>query len=195
MAVRLQLRQGTTTEHNDFTGAVGEVTVDTTKDVLVVHDGVTVGGFPAAARANANGTISLIKKDGTSAGEINSAGLFNDTLTSEATDQALTANQGRLLRTWLFAKNGYSYTTTGNLNVLTLNSAPSPMFLTVTATIATAGTTLQIQDEGGAILGWSNSTVAGGRVQVCAVVRAFQYYSLVPAGTGAVTINSKSMVW
>ena len=65
MAIQIQLRQGTTTEHNTFTGAVGEVTVDTTKDTLVVHDGVTVGGHPVAARAEADGTISLIKKDGT----------------------------------------------------------------------------------------------------------------------------------
>ena len=33
MAIQIQLRQGTTTEHNTFTGAVGEVTVDTDKDV------------------------------------------------------------------------------------------------------------------------------------------------------------------
>ena len=44
MAVQLQLRQGTTTEHNTFTGAVGEVTVDTDKKTVVVHDGTTVGG-------------------------------------------------------------------------------------------------------------------------------------------------------
>ena len=48
MAIQIQLRSGTTTEHNTFTGAVGEVTVDTTKDTLVVHDGVTVGGTPLA---------------------------------------------------------------------------------------------------------------------------------------------------
>ena len=75
MATQLQLRRGTTTEHNTFTGAVGEVTVDTTKNVLVVHNGTTAGGFPQAAIANADGTISLIKKDGTSAGSINSGGL------------------------------------------------------------------------------------------------------------------------
>ena len=46
MAKQLQLRKGTTLEHSTFTGAVGEVTVDTTKDTLVVHDGVTVGGKP-----------------------------------------------------------------------------------------------------------------------------------------------------
>ena len=98
MAIQIRLRQGTTTEHNSFTGAVGEVTVDTTKDVPVVHDGVTVGGFPVAARANSDGTISLIKKDGTSAGTINAGGLFNNTLTSTNTNQALTAAQGKVLK-------------------------------------------------------------------------------------------------
>ena len=65
MSKRIQLRRGTTTEHNTFTGAPGEVTVDTTKDVLVVHDGTTVGGFPQAARANVDGTVSIVGKDGT----------------------------------------------------------------------------------------------------------------------------------
>lgn len=48
MAKRLQLRRGTTTEHDTFTGALGEVTVDTDKKTVVVHDGVTVGGTPLA---------------------------------------------------------------------------------------------------------------------------------------------------
>ena len=47
MAKLLQLRGGTTSEHSSFTGAVREVTVDTDKDLLVVHDGSTAGGFPA----------------------------------------------------------------------------------------------------------------------------------------------------
>jgi len=48
MAKRLQLRGGTTSQHSTFTGALREVTVDTDKDTLVVHDGATVGGFPLA---------------------------------------------------------------------------------------------------------------------------------------------------
>ena len=48
MATQVQLRRGTTTQTNSFTGAVGEVTVDTDKDTLVVHDGSTAGGFPLA---------------------------------------------------------------------------------------------------------------------------------------------------
>jgi len=44
MPDQLQLRGGTTTEHNSFTGALREVTVDTTKKTLVVHDGSQAGG-------------------------------------------------------------------------------------------------------------------------------------------------------
>jgi len=53
MAKLLQLRRGTTSQHNSFTGAVGEVTVDTDKDTLVVHDGSTQGGTPLAKAADA----------------------------------------------------------------------------------------------------------------------------------------------
>jgi hypothetical protein len=46
MANQIQLRGGTTAEHATFTGAVREVTVDTDKNTLVVHDGTTAGGHP-----------------------------------------------------------------------------------------------------------------------------------------------------
>ena len=46
MAIQKQSRRGTTVAHASFTGADGEVTVDTTKKTLVVHDGSTAGGFP-----------------------------------------------------------------------------------------------------------------------------------------------------
>lgn len=47
-AFAIQLRRGTTAQHASFTGLVGEVTVDTDKDTIVVHDGVTAGGYPLA---------------------------------------------------------------------------------------------------------------------------------------------------
>lgn len=59
MATILQLRRGTTTQHSTFTGAVGEVTVDTTKDTVVVHDGSTVGGFPLAKESAIADFITL----------------------------------------------------------------------------------------------------------------------------------------
>jgi hypothetical protein len=46
MPKQVRLRRGTTAQHATFTGADGEVTFDTTKKVLVLHDGVTPGGKP-----------------------------------------------------------------------------------------------------------------------------------------------------
>ena len=60
MSKRLQLRGGTTTEHASFTGAVREVTVDTTKDTLVVHDGSTVGGNALSTAADVAAAIAAI---------------------------------------------------------------------------------------------------------------------------------------
>ena len=61
MAKLLKLRRGTTTQHGSFTGAEGEVTVDTDKETLVVHDGLTAGGHPVAAEDMANVTAANIK--------------------------------------------------------------------------------------------------------------------------------------
>lgn len=46
------MRRGTTIEHSTFIGAPGEITVDTIKKVVVVHDGITPGGFPANVNSN-----------------------------------------------------------------------------------------------------------------------------------------------
>ena len=48
MAKLLKLRRGTTSQHSSFTGAEGEVTIDTSKDTAVVHDGTQAGGRPLA---------------------------------------------------------------------------------------------------------------------------------------------------
>lgn len=44
MATRIKFRRGTTAQHAAFTGAAAEVTVNTSKNTLVVHDGSTQGG-------------------------------------------------------------------------------------------------------------------------------------------------------
>lgn len=46
MATQVQFRRGTTFEISAFTGASGEVVVDTTKNTVVVNDGIKVGGYP-----------------------------------------------------------------------------------------------------------------------------------------------------
>jgi len=56
----LQLRRGTQSEIATFTGANGEVTVDTTRKTLVVHDGTTVGGSTLATLASPTFTGTVI---------------------------------------------------------------------------------------------------------------------------------------
>lgn len=46
MSTQIQRRKGTTAQHSTFTGANAELTVDTTKKTVVVHDGATAGGVP-----------------------------------------------------------------------------------------------------------------------------------------------------
>ena len=48
MSIEVKLRRGTSAEHGSFTGANGEITIDTTIMTLRVHDGVTSGGIRIA---------------------------------------------------------------------------------------------------------------------------------------------------
>ena len=59
MATQVQFRRGTTGEHSGFTGAVGEVTVDTEKKILCVHDATTPGGFPLLKEDGSNSSFSI----------------------------------------------------------------------------------------------------------------------------------------
>ena len=45
MSAEVKLRRGSTADHATFTGGEGEVTADTDKDTLILHDNSTVGGF------------------------------------------------------------------------------------------------------------------------------------------------------
>lgn len=50
MARAIQIRRGTAQQHADFTGKIGEVTMDTTNNTLRIHDGATVGGTVLAKK-------------------------------------------------------------------------------------------------------------------------------------------------
>ena len=78
MAKLLKLRRGTTTQHASFTGAEGEVTIDTTKDTVVVHDGSQAGGKPLARQDMSNvpaGTIlgTQLENSGVTGGQYGSS--------------------------------------------------------------------------------------------------------------------------
>ena len=58
MTTQIKRRRGTTTQHTSFTGAEGELTIDTTKDTVVVHDGITSGGHPLAKESAITGKVN-----------------------------------------------------------------------------------------------------------------------------------------
>ena len=62
MPTQVQFRRGTTAQNNSFTGAIGEISVNTSNNTLRVHDGTTQGGF----ELNKRGNVSLLTT-GTSA--------------------------------------------------------------------------------------------------------------------------------
>lgn len=62
-ATQLQFRRGTAAQMATFTGAQGEIVVDTSNNRAVVHDGTTAGGWPAARVAEVNpqcGRLSFV---------------------------------------------------------------------------------------------------------------------------------------
>jgi hypothetical protein len=58
MTAQVQFRRGTTVQHATFTGALGEVTLDTDKDILIVHDGSTAGGISKLVSETATQTLT-----------------------------------------------------------------------------------------------------------------------------------------
>jgi hypothetical protein len=58
MATQVQFRRGTSVETAAFTGAIGEVTVDTVKNTCVVHDATQVGGYPLLREDGSNSSLA-----------------------------------------------------------------------------------------------------------------------------------------
>ncbi len=80
--IEVKLRRGTDTEHSGFTGAEGEVTVDTTNDTLRVHDGSTAGGIRLAKHselsAGGGGTVTSVDSGtGLTGGPITTSGTLS----------------------------------------------------------------------------------------------------------------------
>ena len=55
MPTQLQLRRGTTSQNNSFTGAAGELSIDTDLDQIRIHDGSAAGGVKVPATGLAFG--------------------------------------------------------------------------------------------------------------------------------------------
>lgn len=130
MAKQLQLRKGTATEHNTFTGANGEVTVDTTNKTLRVHDGSTVGGTRLATLTGGLVPATQLPAATTS---VQGAVILNNTVTSTSATQALTAAQGKVLNDQAFGigQNYSNVTASRALNTTYTNSTDKPIEVSI----------------------------------------------------------------
>ena len=122
MAKQVQLRGGTTSQHSSFTGVAREVTVDTDKDTIVVHDGSTAGGVPLA-KASELPTLTSLSVTSTAA-ELN----ILDGVTATAAELNYTDGVTSAIQTQLDAKQATitSLTSTGaELNVVDMSASGS----------------------------------------------------------------------
>lgn len=92
MSDQLQIRRGTTAQNNAFTGAQGELTMDTDLKGLRVHDGLTPGGFALATRDQVfNGTFYF--NDNTGGGSAANAYILVPKTNTNAPTQYLDGQQ------------------------------------------------------------------------------------------------------
>ena len=87
MSFAFQRRRGTTSQHASFTGLNAELTVDTDKKVVVVHDGSTAGGVPLmkqrpALNAQTGTTYTLAATDASKVVTATNAGAITVTVPS-----------------------------------------------------------------------------------------------------------------
>lgn len=68
MATQVQMRRGTSAQLSSFTGAPGELAVNTDTWAIVVMDGITPGGHPAASSGGGTGTVTSVGLSGGTTG-------------------------------------------------------------------------------------------------------------------------------
>jgi hypothetical protein len=121
MPKQVQLRRGTTAQHSSFTGAQGEITYDTDKKTIVLHDGVTAGGRPQDRYIEK--TPATIQTLQTISGPINLAGGDSETYSLAVQNQAnvnqLICNADLQVKRLIKLQEGITYATSININFQT----------------------------------------------------------------------------
>jgi len=74
-STEVRIRRGTTDQHAAFTGAQGELTMDTDLNTLLIHDGVTAGGLTIGLES---GTVALFHQSAAPTGWTKDTTTLND---------------------------------------------------------------------------------------------------------------------
>lgn len=89
---RVAFLRGTAAANNSFIGPLGELTVDRTNWRLRLHDGITPGGIPIPNSKDLTDAINALES-----GQGSTVEILN-ILTSDSTEAALSAAQGKALK-------------------------------------------------------------------------------------------------
>jgi hypothetical protein len=159
----VQRRRGTTAEHSSFTGLAGELTVDTTKDTVVVHDGSTAGGIPLLRQDVNNLAADAISGDKVHGGTISGSVALGDGTT--ATTQSA-GNSTTLVATTAFVTTAVGGEDTlaemGDVNLTTPADASLLIYDTGTSTWRDAVLSGDVtMDDAGAVTIAANSVALG----------------------------------
>ena len=159
MPTTLQFRRGNTTQNNAFTGAAGEITVDTTLNTLRVHDGSTAGG---TATVGLTATQTLTNKTLTSP-TIN-GGTFSGTFTGTISPGAITTNS-----------------ITSNGSNADLNIQPSGTGDIILSSLRVNGTTLDSSDS--STININENTIVDGTLTVSGALASSTSLALASGAT------------
>lgn len=178
MATQLQFRRGTTAQNNSFTGAAGEISIDTSSKNLRIHDGSTAGGYEVIPA----GTIVAYGGATAPAGWL----LCDASAVSRTTYARLFA----IIGTAFGVGDG---TTTFNVpelrDRLTLGKGTNNATLGASGTAAAASGVITSSNITGVLTG-ASSTVAGSTVASSTVAGSTVASSTVASNTGTGTSGS-----
>ena len=133
MSTQVQIRKGNTIQTAAFTGAIAEITVDTDKKTLVVHDGVTAGGIP------------LARESSLSANAIFSQAAFNAANSAATLSAATDLTQNNSITAAFLAANSAATLSdatdaTQNTNITLVTNTATAAFIHANASFAFANT-------------------------------------------------------
>jgi hypothetical protein len=150
MAFAFQRRRGTTSAHSSFTGLVGELTVDTDKKTVVVHDGSVAGGYPLSREKYGIHTtpFETVTTSATSAAT---------TVTYDAATQSVLYYTNSATANWTFNFRGNSTTTLNS--ILSTGQSMTLVFLNTSGTTAYYPTSIQVDGTtSGVTTKWQGGT-------------------------------------
>ncbi len=187
MSTQIQYRRGTGVQNDAFTGALGEVTVDTTNKTLRVHDGTTIGGSNVATVAYVSAQLSSL-----SANKINQ-NASNVTVTASFVNVAVNGTNVAAFSSQSLSLTGF-LNTTGNIicSVLDAGSIECTGIVYANSTAQSTSTSTGALEVLGGVgivgnLNVGDGTLAGG-------THKFQG-NIVPFSSNTYTLGTNTAWW